>query len=144
MLTWGQFAGLVVAFAWAVLVGFLAYVLIKLARTLDETTKLLASITERTAPLLDEVATTVMRTNDQLDRVDLITRNVHAVTENVSGVTGLAVSAVRGPVVRAAAFAYGVRHAIGGRRRAPDGRPSRAELKAGDRGGGRGRRRDAA
>lgn len=137
MLTWGQFAGLVVAFAWAVLVGFLAYVLVKLARTLDETTKLIASIGERTGPLLDEMATTVTRTNDQLDRVDLITRNVQSVTGNVSGITGLATTAVRGPVVRAAAFAYGVRRALGGRRPDPE-RRGRAELT----GGGRGKRRD--
>ncbi|MQA85429.1 MAG: DUF948 domain-containing protein [Streptosporangiales bacterium] len=140
MLTWAQFAGLVAAFAWAVLVGFLAYVLIKLARVLDQTTKLLASVEERTAPLLDEMATTVARTNDQLDRVDLITRNVQSVTDNVTGLTGLVTSAVGRPIVRVAAFGYGLRRAIGGGRRAEVQPRVRGEIKA-ER---RGRRKDAA
>lgn len=136
MLTWGQFAGLVVAFAWAVLVGFLAYVLLKLARVLAETTKLIAGISERTAPLLDEVTTTVTQTNHQLERVDVITRNAQSVTDNVSGLTSLVAATLGGPLVRVAAFTYGVRRAISGRR-APEisGRPR--ELKRSRRGKGR-------
>lgn len=116
MLTWGQFAGLVVAFAWAVLVGFLAYVLIRLARVLSETTRLVAGISDRTAPLLDEMTTTVTRTNDQLERVDVITRNVQTVSDNVSGLSSIIATAFGGPLVRVAAFSYGVRRAISGRR----------------------------
>lgn len=140
MLTWGQFAGLVVAFAWAVLVGFLAYALVKLARVLAETTKLIAGISERTAPLLDEVTTTVTQTNHQLERVDVITRNVQSVTDNVSGLTSVVAATLGGPLVRVAAFTYGVRRAISGRRPADVERRVRPELRAGRRG----RRRAAA
>lgn len=134
MLTWGQFAGLVVAFAWAVLVGFLAYALVKLARVLAETTKLIAGISERTAPLLDEVTTTVTQTNYQLERVDVITRNVQSVTDNVSGLTSVIAATLGGPLVRVAAFTYGVRRAISGRRPAHVERRVRPELPAGRRG----------
>lgn len=132
MLTWGQFAGLVVAFAWAVLVGFLAYALVKLARVLAETTNLIAGISERTAPLLDEVTATVTQTNYQLDRVDVITRNVQSVTDNVSGLTSIVAATMGGPLVRVAAFTYGVRRAIAGRR-PPHVEQPRPQLRAGRR-----------
>lgn len=117
MLTGGQVAALIVAVFWAILVCFLGYVLVKLAGMLTETTKLISGVADRTAPLLDEVASTVTRVDGQLERVDAITRNVESVSENVSTMAALVSATVSGPLVKVAAFTYGVRKAVSDRRR---------------------------
>jgi len=115
MLSGGQVAGLIVAVFWAILVSFLAYVLVKLARLLTETTKMVADLGDQAGPLLEDVAATVAQANEQLGRVDLITRHVGSVTQNAAAVTGTVTSVVGGPLVKAAAFTYGVRKVIGTR-----------------------------
>ncbi len=116
MLTGGELAGLIVAVGWVVLVIFLAYVLVKLARLLTETTKMVADIGEHTGPLLDDVTETVAQANEQLGRLDVITRQVATVTENVATLTSAVSAVVGGPLVKAAAFSYGLRRAISQRR----------------------------
>jgi archaellum component FlaG (FlaF/FlaG flagellin family) len=115
MLTGGQLAGLIVAVFWAILVSFLAYVLVKLARVLTEAADLVADMGKQAGPLLDDMADTVAQAGEQLGRVDLITRNVGSVTQNAAAVTTTVTSIVGGPLVKAAAFSYGVRKAMGGR-----------------------------
>jgi uncharacterized protein YoxC len=65
----GDVAGLVAAFAFVLLVGFLAVPLVKLGRALDETSRSIRELTEHSVPILDEAATTVASTNDQLVKV---------------------------------------------------------------------------
>jgi hypothetical protein len=115
MLSGGQVAGLIVAVFWAILVSFLAFVLLRLARLLREATKMVADIGEQAGPLLDDMTDTVTRASEQLDRVDLITKSVGSVTQNAAAVTTTVTSVVGGPLVKAAAFSYGVRKAIGDR-----------------------------
>ena len=57
----------------------------------------------------------VTSTNAQLVRVDAITSNVAAATTNVSAMTALLAATVGGPVVKVAAFSYGVRSALADR-----------------------------
>ncbi|QFG26453.1 DUF948 domain-containing protein [Actinomadura sp. WMMB 499] len=143
MLTGGQVAGLIVAVFWAVLVAFVAFTLLKLARLLDEAGKVVRDIGDQAGPLLDDMTRTVKRADEQLGRTDVITKQVAGVTQNVSAVTTVMTSVVGGPLVKAAAFSYGVRKAIGSRegegRPADTGRP-RLESGRGARKGGRGRR----
>jgi uncharacterized protein YoxC len=115
MLSGGQVAGLIVAMFWAILVCFLAYVLLRLARLLKEATKMVAELGEQAGPLLDDMTSTVTRAGEQLDRVDLITKSVGSVTQNAAAVTTTVTSVVGGPLVKAAAFSYGVRKVIGDR-----------------------------
>jgi hypothetical protein len=115
MLSGGQVAGLIVAMFWAILVCFLAMVLLRLARLLGETTKMIAEIGDHAGPLLDDMTKTVEQAGEQLDRVDTITRNMAGVTQNVSAVSTVVTSVVGSPLVKAAAFSYGVRRALGGR-----------------------------
>lgn len=129
MLTGGQLAGLIVAVFWAVLVSFLAYTLLKLARLLGEATKMVADLGEQAAPLMDDMARTVRRANEQLGRTDVITKQVGSVTQNVSAVTTVMTSAFGGPLVKAAAFSYGVRKVLGNRA-AEERAPSRPQLPA--------------
>ena len=121
MLTGEQLAVLIVAMFWAILVSFLAYVLLKLARLLTEATKTVAELGDRTVPLLDDMAGTVARANEQLARVDMITKNMGSVSQNAAAVTTTVTSIVGGPLVKAAAFSYGVRKAIGSRNHGDQG-----------------------
>jgi uncharacterized protein YoxC len=115
MLSAGQVAGLIVAMFWAILVCFLAFVLSRLARLLKEATAMVADLGEQAGPLLDDMTSTVTRAGEQLDRVDLITKSVGSVTQNAAAVTTTVTSVVGGPLVKAAAFSYGVRKVIGDR-----------------------------
>ncbi|RFU38183.1 DUF948 domain-containing protein [Actinomadura logoneensis] len=140
MLTGGQLAGLIVAVFWAVLVSFLAYTLLKLARLLGEATEMVADLGEQAGPLMDDMANTLRRANEQLGRTDVITKQVGSVTQNVSAVTTVMTSVVGGPLVKAAAFSYGVRRALANRS-GEERPPSRPELPAqGSRSGSNGAR----
>lgn len=115
MLSGEQVAGLIVAVFWAILVSFLAYTLLRLARLIKAATETVAELGDRAAPVLDDMAGTVERANEQLGRIDLITKNMGSVTQNAAAVTTTVTSIVGGPLVKAAAFSYGVRKAIGSR-----------------------------
>ena len=118
MLTGGQVVGLIFAIAFCFLVLFLILVLLKLTKVLGETQKLVAGITDKTVPLLGEVTGTVTHVNDELIRVDAITANVQSISGNVSALTSLFAATLGNPVVKVAAFSYGVRKAAGKRNRA--------------------------
>ena len=109
----GEVAGLIVAVFWAILVSFLAVVLARLAQTLRRTTELVAGITEQAVPLLGEASDALRAAHTQLDRVDTITADVADVTASASALSSTVASAVGGPLVKVAAFGYGVRRAVG-------------------------------
>ncbi|MFN0281704.1 MAG: DUF948 domain-containing protein [Kineosporiaceae bacterium] len=111
----GDVAGLIAAFAFVLLVGFIAYPLVKLGKVLEETRVTVRGISDGTVPLLSEVTTTVASTNAQLVKVDSITDNVAQVSTNVSALTALFAATLGSPVVKVAAFSYGVRQAMSGR-----------------------------
>lgn len=112
----GEVAGLVVAIAWAVLVLFLAYVLVALGGTLRELTRVVGEVGDSTVPVLHEVTTTVATANLALDRVETITTNVSTITKNVSALSSIAAVSFGGPLVKVASFSYGVRRALGGKK----------------------------
>ncbi len=126
----GAVVGLVFAIFFAVGVIFLCFVLLRLAGVLKEARKLVAGITDQTIPLLGEVNTTVATTNQQLSRVDTITENVANVSGNASALASTFSATVGGPMIKAAAFSYGVRTALANRRKAEVEKRVRAELKA--------------
>lgn len=113
-------AGLLVAVFWAILVSFLAVVLVRLAQTLKAATKLVTGVTERAVPLLGEASATVRSAQSQLDRVDSIATDVQEVTSNASALAGTVSSVFGGPLVKVASFGYGVRRALGRRRQPPE------------------------
>ncbi|MFE7119756.1 DUF948 domain-containing protein [Streptomyces sp. NPDC057654] len=109
----GEVAGILVAVFWAILVSFIALVLVRLAQTLKATTKLVSDVSEQAVPLLSEASATVRSANSQLARVDSIAADVQEVTANASALSSTVSSAFGGPLVKVAAFGYGVRRAIG-------------------------------
>ncbi|MFF9793366.1 DUF948 domain-containing protein [Streptomyces bacillaris] len=115
-------AGIIVAVFWAILVSFLAVVLVRLAQTLRATTRLVAEVTEQAVPLLADASATVRSAQTQLDKVDAIASDVQEVTSNASALSTTVASTFGGPLVKVAAFGYGVRQALG-RRTAPDPEP---------------------
>lgn len=126
----GEIAALVASGGFVVLVLVLAVPLLKLGRTIDETTRTVAGINARTMPLIGDLNETVRQVNGQLERVDAITTNAQAVTSNVAAFTSLFAATLGGPVVKVAAFTYGVRKAASGRRRGEVARRVNAEMKA--------------
>ncbi|HWN32716.1 MAG TPA: DUF948 domain-containing protein [Pseudonocardia sp.] len=114
----GQIAALIAAGAFVLLVVLLAIPLIKLGRTLDEATIAIRKTHESSAPLLKNADRTITHVNTQLQRVDGITTNARTVTGNVSALTSLFTATMGGPLVKTAAFSYGVSKAIKARRAA--------------------------
>ena len=108
----GDVAGLIAAIAFVGLVGFLALPLVKLGRVFDETRLAVKELADHTVPVLDETAATVATTNAQLVKVDSMTTSAAEIGQNVSALTALVAATVGGPLIKVAAFSYGVRQAM--------------------------------
>ncbi|MCW2679015.1 MAG: hypothetical protein JWM62_416 [Frankiales bacterium] len=133
MISIGQLAALIAAIGFALLMLALCYVVLKLARTVDETSKLVAGISDKTMPLLGEVTTSVTHVNQELVRVDAITANVQSMTGNVSALTSLFAATLGSPIIKVAAFSYGVRSVATKRHEKDVNKRVRDELKKGRR-----------
>lgn len=114
-MTGGDIAGLIAAGVFAVLVALLAVPVWKLGRVFDELRGAIRGITDGTTPLINEVTSTVQTTNAQLKRVDGITGNVSDATANISALSSLVSATIGSPLIKIAAFSYGVRHAVAAR-----------------------------
>ena len=110
----GDVAGVIAALAFAYLVVRLGGVLGKAGKVLDETRIGVRGISEQTVPLLTQVTDTVASTNEQIVRLDTITANVSSMRTNVNALTSLFAATLGSPVVKVAAFTYGVRSAMSG------------------------------
>ncbi|MEW1869364.1 MULTISPECIES: DUF948 domain-containing protein [Streptomyces] len=122
----GEVAGILVAVFWAILVSFLAVALARLAQTLRATTRLVADVTDQAVPLLADASAAVRSAQTQIERVDAIASDVQEVTSNASALSTTVASTFGGPLVKVAAFGYGVRRAVSGRKDdAPAERPRR-------------------
>lgn len=133
MLTAGQVAGLIFAIAFAILMLGLTYIVLKLGRTVDELQRLVAGITDKTVPLLGEVTDSVTHVNAELVRVDAITANVQSMTGNLSSLTSLFAATLGSPIIKVAAFSYGVRRAANKRDHDDVTKRVKAELKGSKR-----------
>jgi uncharacterized protein YoxC len=107
----GEIAGLIAAITFAVLVLLVAIPLLKLGRTLDETTLTIRQVREQSAPILSQANTTVTHVNSNLERVDDITGNAANVSSNVAALTSVVAATLGSPLIKVAAFSYGVRSA---------------------------------
>src|SRR5881275_3516007 len=129
-LSGGEVAGLIVAVFWALLVCFIAFVLVKLGNVVGETGKLVTGVTDQTVPLLGEVTTSVVHVNAELERVDAITANVQSITHNASALTAVFAATLGSPAIKVAAFSYGVRRAMGERNEKDIRRRVRQDMRA--------------
>jgi hypothetical protein len=84
-----------------------------LSKTFDELTRSIKDVTDHSLPILDEAKGTVVSTNAQLANVDTITTSAAQTAENVQALAGLYAATLGRPLVKVAAFSYGVRQAFG-------------------------------
>lgn len=112
----GEIAALVAAGAFVLLVLLLAIPLFKLGRTLDEATLAIRKASDGAVPLLLGAQGTLDQVNSQLVQVERITRNVNSVTTNAAALSSVVSSTMGAPLIKVAAFTYGVRKTVGDRR----------------------------
>jgi uncharacterized protein YoxC len=112
----GAIAALVAAIAFALLVVLLAIPLLKLGKTLDEATLAIRKSHEGGEPLLLDARTTLNEVNAQLAQVESIAKNVNSMTTNVAALTSVVSSTLGSPLIKVAAFSYGVRKTVQERR----------------------------
>ena len=123
-------AALIAAVFWALLVCVGVFVLFRLGRLMGESSRLIADLRERGDVLLqraqaavDGAQAAVDRAGRQLDRSESVTASMDELgagmaelAGQVTALAGLGRAIAGGPVGRAGALAYGVRHAVGLRR----------------------------
>ena len=126
----GEWAAIIAAIAFGVLVVLLAVPILKLGRTLDETTLAIRKAHEGAQPLLTSAQTTLAQVNNELARVDGITQNAQAVSSNVAALSSVFATTLGGPAIKVAAFSYGIRRAAQNRRKAEAENASKAAQKA--------------
>ena len=140
----GEIAALIAAGAFLMLVLVLAVPILRLRHTVDAATRTLSDVADETGPMLGKVTATIENVNValtqvhtsldgvnmQLARVDAITGSVQQVSTNVANLSTVVSAAAANPLVKVAAFSYGVRKAAANRRHAADEQRVRAELKA--------------
>lgn len=146
-----EIALLILSGAFAVLVLALVVPILKLRHTVDAATRTLRDVADATGPMLGNVNATIENVNTalgqvqvsldgvnvQLARLDTITDHVQHVTANVANLSTVVGAAVASPLVKVAAFTYGVRNAAAKRRHADEESEVRAELKQRRRAGRR-------
>jgi Bacterial protein of unknown function (DUF948) len=134
-----ELAALIAAAFWALLVCVGVFVLVRLGRLLSESGRLVADLRERGDVLLqraqaavDGAQAAVDRAGNQLDQTESVTASMDelgaGMTElagQVTALAGLGRAIADGPVGRAGALAYGVRHAVNLRRTAQRTVPGR-------------------
>jgi uncharacterized protein YoxC len=126
----GAIAALVAAIGFVLLVFLLAIPLLKLGRTLDETTLAIRKTHEGITPLLADAQGTITQVNAQLDQAESIAQNVNSMTTNVAAMTSIVSSTLGSPLIKVAAFTYGVRKTVSDRRDAEDLRDARRRRRA--------------
>jgi uncharacterized protein YoxC len=153
-MTGGQIAALIFAGAFLMIAVALSVTILRLRKTVDSGTRALDAVADRIGPLLSDVNVTVANVNGalvqvqtsldgvniQLARLDTITGHVQTVTANVANLATVVTAATANPMVKVAAFAYGVRKATAQRRQAEEERELREALKAQRKAARRGRR----
>ncbi len=139
----GEIAALIAAGAFAMLVLVLAVPILRPRHTVDAATRTLRDVADQTGPLLTGVNTTVGNVNTmlgqvqtsldgvnlQLARLDAISTNVQHVSTNVANLSTVVSAAAANPLVKVAAFSYGIRRAAANRRRAGEEKTVRDELR---------------
>jgi uncharacterized protein YoxC len=122
-------AALIAAVSFGVLACAGVYLAVRLTRVLGEATALVRETRAEQHAVLARANAAVDRANTHLDRTDAVAASmdelgsgVAELAGQVSALAGLGRSLAAGPVGRAAAVAYGVRHAVT-LRRAPRALP---------------------
>lgn len=126
----GGIAALVASGAFFMLVLVLAVPILRLRHTVDAATRALRDVADQTTPMLVSVNSTIDNVNTalsqahttldgvnlQLTRLDTITDNIAHISGNVSNLSTVVTAAAANPLVKVAAFGYGLRRTVNDRR----------------------------
>ena len=120
-MTVAELAAILAAVAFCVLVALFAVPLIKLGRTLDETTRAVREVSDAALPVLEDLKMVVGNATIELDKLAVVTDDAGKVAAHAANVTEAAAqfsnlmgAVFRKPLIKTAAFSYGVRKAIQG------------------------------
>ena len=120
-MTIGGVAGLIAAIAFAILVVLLAIPLIKLGSVLTELRLAVRDVGHGVPDLMSGLRGTIDATNGEISKLGVITEDAAKVTahatvvsENAAQMATLFSATLGGPMVKTAAFTYGVRKALRG------------------------------
>lgn len=123
-MTVAELAAMVAAIALCVLVALVAVPLIKLVRTIDEATQAVRRVSDAAVPMLEEMHEAAASAKVELGKISVVREDAgkvaaHAadVTEDAAQFSHLMGSVLRKPLVKTAAFSYGMRKAIEGSKR---------------------------
>jgi uncharacterized protein YoxC len=106
--TWGDLWRLALAvFLFAVGIAF-AYLLVRMAGTVDRLSAFIRGAEESVFPVVDKVGGSVDRVNGQLDKVDRITDSAVDAADNVDAAVRAVSLAITRPVQKVSGFAAGV------------------------------------
>jgi hypothetical protein len=108
----GDWAIIIASVAWAVLVLVLAILSIRIFGILGSTREMIDGIRTETVPTLAEVRTTVILTNKEFDRLDVIMVSAGNITRSVERVTRLVDLLSTTPLIKAVSFSYGAQQAF--------------------------------
>ena len=108
----GAVAAIIAASFWALLVLFLALVMVNLFRLLESLKLLLDGIREETVPMLGELRVTVRTVNAQLENVDSVMRSAGGVAKSADRISTVVEHTVSSPLIKVAAFAAGASRAL--------------------------------
>ncbi|HEX2418524.1 MAG TPA: DUF948 domain-containing protein [Micromonosporaceae bacterium] len=139
----GEIAALIAAAALLLLVGALAVPILRLRHTVDAATRAINEVVDRTGPMIgklditiDQVNTALGQTHQSLDglnaqlvRVDAIAAHAQQVTGTVANLATVIGAASTHPLVKVAAFGYGLRKAASARRMSDREREVRDRLR---------------
>lgn len=139
----GGIAALVASGAFLMLVLVIAVPILRLRHTVDAATRALRDVADQTTPMLASVNTTIDNVNValtqahttldgvnlQLTRLDTITDNLAHVSANVSNLSTVVTAAAANPLVKVAAFGYGLRRTVSDRRKGAEESEVRETLK---------------
>ncbi|HTU74591.1 MAG TPA: hypothetical protein VMG38_13835 [Trebonia sp.] len=125
-------AALIAAVSFAVIAASVAYLTIRATRVLGDAGTVIRETRAGQEALLARANAAVDRANAQLDAAEAVNASMDSLGTGMAELAGqvnalagfgrtVAGSVVTGPVGKAAAFAYGIRHAVGKRRGAPRG-----------------------
>ncbi len=108
----GDWALLILAVFWAILVIVLAILSVRVFRLLDSTTRTLNDFRGELVPILTETRTTVTTVNRNLDHADDILVSAGNITRNVERITTLVDQFMTVPLIKAISWAHGVQKGI--------------------------------
>jgi Bacterial protein of unknown function (DUF948) len=137
--TGGDWALIVLAAFWGLLVCFLCIVLFRTSSVLESTKMTIDELRAETVPLLREVKSSVERLNREIDRVDVVLESTGTIVGRVEKLSGLMEEAAGSPLVKIISFGAGLRQGLS--KATKSGKAAKGGTGGGGRPGKAGKRR---